>query len=129
MGGVWSHQIGRLYHLGSVGALTDGQLLGLFLARADPAASEAAFAELVERHGLMVLRVCRQILGDPDDAHDAFQATFLVLVRKADSIRSRESVAEWLFRIARRVAVRARRVGAATPSPRGLPGGACRRAR
>ena len=52
--------------------------------------------------------VCRGILGDSHDAHDAFQATFLLLVRKAGSIRSRESVGEWLFRIARRVAVRAR---------------------
>jgi len=96
-----------LYSLGTVGEWSDGQLLGRFLAREDPAESEAAFAALVERHGAMVLRVCQKILGDSHDAHDAFQATFLLLVRKAGSIRSRESVGEWLFRIARRVAVRA----------------------
>jgi RNA polymerase sigma factor (sigma-70 family) len=79
-----------------------------FLAREDPAASEEAFAVLVERHGAMVLRVCHRILGDPHDAQDAFQATFLLLVGKAHSVRSRESVAEWLLTVARRVALRAR---------------------
>ena len=106
-GGVLSGQLGMLYSLGTVGEWSDGQLLGRFLAREDPAESEAAFAALVERHGAMVLRVCQRILGDSHDAHDAFQATFLLLVRKASSIRSRESVGDWLFRIARRVAVRA----------------------
>ena len=88
--------------------LTDGQLLERFLTRDDPAASEAAFTALVDRHGAMVLSVCRRVLGDPHDAHDAFQATFLVLVSKAGSIRHRESVGGWLFGIARRVAARAR---------------------
>ncbi len=106
-GGLLTGPLGTLYNLGRAGELSDGQLLGRFLAREDPAESEAAFAVLVERHGAMVLRVCQQILGDSHDAHDAFQATFLLLVRKAGSIRSRESVGEWLFRIARRVAVRA----------------------
>jgi RNA polymerase sigma factor (sigma-70 family) len=106
-GGLRSGPLGTLYSLGTVGELSDGQLLGRFLARDDPAESEAAFAVLVERHGAMVLRVCQRILGDPHDAHDAFQATFLLLVRKAGTIRCRESVAEWLFRIARRVAARA----------------------
>jgi RNA polymerase sigma factor (sigma-70 family) len=104
----WSDQLGRLYRLGRVGNWTDGQLLAQFLGREDPVASEAAFAELVDRHGPMVLRVCERILGNSHDAHDAFQATFLVLVRKARLIRSRESVGEWLFSIARRVANRAR---------------------
>ena len=89
------------------GNWSDGQLLERFLAREDPAASEAAFAVLVDRHGPMVLRVCAAILGDPHDAHDAFQATFLLLVSKASTIRSRESVGDWLFGIARRVAARA----------------------
>src|SRR4051812_46543188 len=106
--GILVDQLGRLYSLGSVGILTDDQLLDRFLTRDDPVASDAAFAALVERHGSMVLSVCRRILGDPHDAHDAFQATFLVLVRKAGSIRRRESVAGWLFSIARRVAARAR---------------------
>jgi RNA polymerase sigma factor (sigma-70 family) len=106
-GGLLSGPLGTLYSLGTAGELSDGQLLGRFLAREDPAESEAAFAVLVERHGTMVLRVCQRILGDSHDAHDAFQATFLLLVRKAGTIRSRESVGDWLFRIARRVAVRA----------------------
>ena len=105
--GVLSAQLGMLYSLGTVGEWSDGQLLGRFLAREDPAESELAFAALVERHGAMVLRVCQKILGDSHDAHDAFQATFLLLIRKAGSIRNRESVGDWLFRIARRVAVRA----------------------
>jgi RNA polymerase sigma factor (sigma-70 family) len=105
--GFLSGQLGTLYSLGTVGEWSDGQLLGRFLAREDPAGSEAAFAVLVERHGAMVLRVCRRVLGDSQEAQDAFQATFLLLVRKAGSIRSRESVGDWLFRIARRVAMRA----------------------
>ncbi len=96
-----------LYTLGAAGTLTDGQLLERFLARMDPAASEAAFTALVDRHGAMVLSVCRQLLSDPHDAEDAFQATFLILVSKAGSIRHREAVGGWLFGIARRVAARA----------------------
>jgi DNA-directed RNA polymerase specialized sigma24 family protein len=106
-GGVLSGQLGVLFGLGTVGDWSDGQLLGRFLAREDPAESEAAFAALVERHGAMVLRVCQRVLGDSHDAQDAFQATFLLLVRKASAIRSRDSVGAWLFRIARQVAVRA----------------------
>jgi RNA polymerase sigma factor (sigma-70 family) len=106
-GGVLPGQLRAIYSLGAVGDVSDGQLLDRFLAREDPAASEAAFAALVDRHGAMVLRVCERILGDSHDAHDAYQATFLLLVRKAHSIRCRESVGDWLFRIARRVATRA----------------------
>ena len=98
--------ISMLYNLGAAGTMTDGQLLDRFLARNDPDASEAAFTALVDRHGPMVLSICRQLLGDPHDAHDAFQATFLVLVSKAGSIRRREAVGGWLFGIARRVAAR-----------------------
>src|SRR5262249_34364079 len=101
-------QLSTLYNLGSVGTLTDGQLLECFMARDEPAASEAAFAALVDRHGAMVLGTCRKVLGDVHEAHDAFQATFLVLASKAESIRRRESVGGWLFGIARRVAARAR---------------------
>jgi RNA polymerase sigma factor (sigma-70 family) len=98
-----------LYHLGAVGNLTDGQLLERFLTgRGAGEAAEAGFTALVDRHGPMVLRVCRQILGDTHDAQDAFQATFLILVRKAGSVRKRDSVASWLHGIARRVARRAR---------------------
>ncbi len=101
-------QLAAIYKLGAAGTLTDGQLLERFLARTDAAASEAAFTALVDRHGAMVLGVCRQLLSDPNDAHDAFQATFLILVSKAGSIRRREAVGGWLFGIARRVAARRR---------------------
>ena len=110
--GAAAGQLGSLYSLGAAGSLTDGQLLERFLTRDDPAASEAAFTALVDRHGTMVLSVCRRELGDLHDAHDAFQATFLVLVSKASTIRRRESVGGWLFGIARRVAARARVDGA-----------------
>ena len=89
-------QLGSLYSLGAAGDLTDGQLLERFLTRDDPAAAEAAFTALVDRHGSMVLSVCRRELGDLHDAHDAFQATFLVLMSKAATIRHRDSVGGWL---------------------------------
>src|SRR5262245_3587170 len=81
--------------------VTDGQLLDQFLTRRD----EAAFGRLLERHGPMVLGVCRRLLGDRHDAEDAFQATFLVLVRKATGIRRREAVGGWLHRAAVRAAL------------------------
>ncbi len=96
-----------LFHLGSVGGMTDGELLGRFSSGGGETA-ELAFAALVERHGPMVLRVCRSVLADDHDAQDALQATFLVLVRRADSIRNQDSVASWLHGVARRVAVGAR---------------------
>jgi len=96
-----------LFGLGAVGGLSDGQLLDRFLERRDEVA-EAAFAALVARHGPMVLRACRGVLRDLHDAQDAFQATFLVLARRAGSIRSRDSVASWLYGVACRVSARAR---------------------
>src|SRR5213595_4056472 len=72
---------------------SDGQLLARFVSGRD----EGAFAALVRRHGPMVLGVCRRVLGHPQDAEDAFQATFLVLVRKAASIARRERVGNWLY--------------------------------
>lgn len=95
-----------LFDAGAVGDLTDGQLLERFLARDD--GSEAAFAALVDRHGRMVSSVCRQALGASHDAEDAFQATFLILVRRAGSIRRRDSIGSWLYGVARRVSARAR---------------------
>ena len=86
----------------------DGALLEAFLGRGD--AAEAAFASLVERHGPMVLRVCRGELRDSHAAEDAFQATFLILARKAGTIRESGSIASWLYGVARRVARRARAV-------------------
>ena len=102
-GGVVLRQIQTLFGAGPGAGLTDGQLLERFATR-DGAAAELAFAALVERHGPMVLRVCRRVLADPHDAQDAFQATFLVLVRRAGAVRNRESVASWLYGVAARVA-------------------------
>jgi RNA polymerase sigma factor (sigma-70 family) len=91
--------------------MSDAQLLDQFLSRRDEAA-EAAFEELVNRHGPMVLRVCRAVLRDPHDAEDAFQAVFLVLASRAGSIRRSGSLASWLFGVAHRVASHARRSAA-----------------
>ena len=88
-----------LFTLGTNGAMTDGQLLDRFLYRRDDGA-EAAFEELLSRHGPMVFRVCRDVLHDLHDAEDAFQATFLVLAHQAGSIRQKGSVASWLFGVA-----------------------------
>jgi RNA polymerase sigma factor (sigma-70 family) len=83
---------------------TDGQLLKRFVHLHD----EAAFAALVQRHGPMVLGVCRRILRQEQDAEDAFQATFLVLVRKAGSLERPELLANWLYGVANRTAQQAR---------------------
>jgi RNA polymerase sigma factor (sigma-70 family) len=93
-----------LFQDGTNGDLTDGELLDRFTCSRD----ETAFSILVERHGAMVLRVCRAVLADEHDAHDAFQATFLVLVRRAQSIDRFISVGPWLFGVCHRIAVRAR---------------------
>ena len=106
----WKH-VRTLFQAGSLCGLTDRQLLDRFVARAghgDEADAEAAFEVLVKRHGPMVRRLCRSLLNDHHDADDAFQATFLVLARRAASIRDREAVASWLYGVAGRVAARAR---------------------
>ena len=93
---------------GDGGGLSDGQLLEYFLARRDP----DAFACLVRRHGPMVLAVCRRVLRHTQDAEDAFQATFLVLVRRAEAVLPRERVGPWLHGVAYRTALKARGVAA-----------------
>jgi RNA polymerase sigma factor (sigma-70 family) len=100
--------------------LTDAELLQAFASKGD----EAAFNTLVKRHGPLVLGVCRRVLGPGPDAEDAFQATFLLLVRKARSIRRPSSLAAWLHGTARRIALylqrtaarRRKREAAATPA-------------
>jgi RNA polymerase sigma factor (sigma-70 family) len=87
-----------------VEASTDGQLLQRFLERRD----ETAFEALVFRHGPMVLGVCQRVLGNADDAEDAFQAAFLILVRKAGSIARAELLGNWLYGVAYRTALEAR---------------------
>ncbi len=109
---VLTDQLGTLYCLGTIGSLPDNQLVERFLDRNESATSDAAFRALLDRHAGMVLRVCQEVLQNPHDADDAFQATFLVLVQKARAIRRRESVAGWLFRIARRISTRARQEAA-----------------
>jgi RNA polymerase sigma factor (sigma-70 family) len=101
--GAFLRQIHDLFDGGIIAGQTDGQLLERFLTRRDA----TAFETLVARHGPLVLRVCRGALRDPADSEDAFQATFLVLVRKAATIRGRDSLGPWLTKVAHRVAVEA----------------------
>src|SRR5436309_7151928 len=93
---------------GLAGEVSDRELLE----RYTTAGEEAAFAALVRRHGPMVLGVCRRVLGNPHDADDAFQATFLVLVRKAKSIVPREQVGPWLYGVAYRTSTKAKAMNA-----------------
>jgi RNA polymerase sigma factor (sigma-70 family) len=117
--GAVIQRIERLFASGSVAGLSEGQLLERFAAGGD----QAAFEAIVARHGPMVLGICRRLLRDPHDVEDAFQATFLVLVRKAGSLRRRDLLGNWLFGVASRVARRARAVAARRRSVEG-PGGA-----
>jgi RNA polymerase sigma factor (sigma-70 family) len=84
--------------------MTDGQMLERFITKRD----ESAFEGLVLRHGPMVLGVCRQILRDNHEAEDAFQATFLILARNAQTIRNLDSLASWLYGVAYRLSLRAK---------------------
>ena len=103
--GAALRQIRGLFEAGTVAGLTDGQLLDLYLTRRD----ESAFAALVMRHGPMVLGVCHSVLHGSAEVEDAFQATFLVLIRKASTIRGHDAVGGWLYRVAHWVAVQAGR--------------------
>jgi RNA polymerase sigma factor (sigma-70 family) len=100
---VLTHLRGMLVPRGDAGP-SDGQLLERFTRLRE----ETSFAALVQRHAGLVLGVCRRLLGDIQDAEDAFQATFLVLAQKAASIRNREAVGSWLYGVAYRIAARAR---------------------
>jgi RNA polymerase sigma factor (sigma-70 family) len=98
----------RAVLLSDAAGLTDGQLLEDFIRRRD----EAALAALVRRHGPMVWGVCRRLLVNHQDAEDAFQVTFLVLVRKAACVMPREMVANWLHGVAHQTALKARATSA-----------------
>jgi RNA polymerase sigma factor (sigma-70 family) len=100
-------QIDRLFRSGTVGGKTDPELLEQFVIGHDESA-ELAFEALVERHGPMVFRVCRCVLHDTHAAEDAFQATFLVLARKAWTLGSRELLSNWLYGVASRTAQKAK---------------------
>ena len=102
-----------LFEAGSTGGLTDAELLERFVA-GDASLGEPAFAVLVERHGALVERVCRGVLRDQHAVEDAFQSTFLVLVKKATALRVESSLAPWLHAVAYRVACEAR--GMAAPA-------------
>jgi DNA-directed RNA polymerase specialized sigma24 family protein len=103
----WHQDLETIFGGGTLSTQSDGQLLKRFLGRRDET-REQAFGALVERHGPMVLRVCRQVLGDYHEAQDALQAVFLVLARKAAAVRNRESVGSWLYGAALRVSARAK---------------------
>src|SRR5918998_1195423 len=98
--GAVIRQVQALFDGGTVTGMDAGSLLERFVSRRD----EAAFEALIARFGPMVLGICRRMLDDPQDVEDAFQATFLVLVRKAGSLRDRDLLANWLYGVAHRVA-------------------------
>src|SRR5215468_11303619 len=100
----------RLFRLASSDRVHDLELLARFVRSSD----ETAFAQLVERHGPMVLGVCRRVLGDAHTAEDAFQAAFLALARGAGRVRAAGSLAAWLYGAAVRVSLKARGIAART---------------
>ncbi len=109
LSGTAARSIRALFTAGTVGALSDAELLDRFAARdGDRDEAETAFAGLVERHGPTVLRVCKAVLRDVHDAEDAVQATFVILALKAGSIRRSDALASWLYSVAYNVATTAR---------------------
>jgi RNA polymerase sigma factor (sigma-70 family) len=105
--GPLNRQFDRLWNSGTDPGLDDAELLKRF-SESKGQVAELAFEGLLDRHGPLVLGVCRQLLGRTADADDAFQATFLILVRKAGSIRVDSSLAPWHYAVAYRTASRAR---------------------
>ena len=99
-----SKYIHQLFGEGTLAGLPDARLLELYICHRD----ELAFKALVQRHGPMVQAVCRGVVGDANDADDAFQATFLLLIRKAGSLWVRDSLGGWLHRVACRIAIQAK---------------------
>ena len=102
--------IHALYQWGAMGSWTDSQLVAQFLTGQE--GSEAAFRVLIHRHGPMVLGVCRRVLGDEHAAEDAFQTTFLVLVKKSSVLQDCCLLTNWLYGVALRVASKERVKGA-----------------
>jgi len=113
--GMAGRDLRALFDGGATAALSDGQLLARFASGPSGPSTEAAFSALVARHGPMVWGTCRRILRDPHAAEDAFQATFLLLARKAGSIRVDDSLGRWLHGVGVRVALRARASGRRRP--------------
>jgi DNA-directed RNA polymerase specialized sigma24 family protein len=101
-------QLRKVFDTQATPPLSDAEALRRCAAERD----EAAFAALLQRHGPLVLAVCRNLLRHEQDAEDAFQATFLVLPRQASTIRQERSVASWLYGVASRIAMNARRSAA-----------------
>jgi RNA polymerase sigma factor (sigma-70 family) len=107
--------VNTLFAHGSLAGLSDGEVLGRFIAsqsRNARADAELAFAAIVNRHGPMIWRVCRSHLREEQDAEDAFQATLLVLVRKASSLKVESTLGPWLYSVASRIALSARTAAA-----------------
>src|SRR5258707_4652594 len=101
------NDLATLWGEGSHAGSTDAELVTRY-AGGEEKAAESAFSALMTRHGPLVLGTCRRLLRDPSDVEDAFQATFLVLVRKARYIRVGDSLAPWLYAVACRIAARVR---------------------
>lgn len=102
--GAVHRQLDRAFNGAGVSGLSEGQLLERFVSRRD----DSAFEALLARHGPMIYAVCRRHLRDPNDVDDAFQATFLILARRASVVRNPDALGGWLRRVSRRVASRAR---------------------